>query len=425
MVNESFIKEAYTNLCKNKDTYFYNILKKNQAGPFFSDELTSYNESITPISSSIECKKKCIEKYKNDCAFYTINNTTNKCTMYKNDGKNFQDYKFLIDCGGKNYKKIPEQDVYNENIKLSSHDSAVFNKNNNKYDNSGLKGIGYVNPNLYRENPSIFRNVNYAEELTTEIIDLFDQIKEDIKDFANKIGEGGELEEYKIEYERIDKDYPDIMYGQYIVYKYTADVHTYTLLKEFYKKMKLLADYLIVPDDQLFYSLIPQSKFIFRVSLPSTSRLVTNSDGNFVDIVGNFDIDWENYHLTDDEYLEKSDKNYIITVKIGDKKIFENTEIEAKSQNIIAQKFIDLKKKTNKLNGEEENIEIQSKKQKQTLFVYALIFIIGIITITGFFNTKISIILFIISIFIILFINYYMDIKNLINFKDYVKHIKI
>ena len=35
MVNESFIKEAYTNLCKNKDTYFYNILKKDPAGPFF------------------------------------------------------------------------------------------------------------------------------------------------------------------------------------------------------------------------------------------------------------------------------------------------------------------------------------------------------------------------------------------------------
>ena len=45
MVNESFIKEAYTNLCKDKDT-LCNILKKGTYGEFTSqpNALSSSNK---------------------------------------------------------------------------------------------------------------------------------------------------------------------------------------------------------------------------------------------------------------------------------------------------------------------------------------------------------------------------------------------
>ena len=85
------------------------------------------------------------------------------------------------------YKKNSDD----EPIKLSPHDGVVFNKNNNKHDNTGVIGIGYVDPKLYRKNPSIFRNINYAEELTTEIIDLFDQIKESIENFTENVSKIG------------------------------------------------------------------------------------------------------------------------------------------------------------------------------------------------------------------------------------------
>ena len=62
----------------------------------------------------------------------------------------------------------------------------------------------------------------------------------------------------------------------------------------------------------------------------------TNSQGNSeIDLPANFKIDYENYHLTDDEYISQSDKNLILTVTIGDKKVFENTEIEADNQNTM------------------------------------------------------------------------------------------
>ena len=205
----------------------------------------------------------------------------------------------------------------------------------------------------------------------------------------------------------------------------------------FYKKIDLLSEYLDVEPKELFYSIIPQSSFNFRIKLddPITdadydyhsdgSKTLKNTvlDPGTNSIPANFQIDYNNFHLTDQEFTEKDNRNLIIQINVGSEKVFTGTELESDNQFLIAKKFLDLKKKKNNLEGEEENLEKESNKQKQTLIVYALIFAIGIITITGFINTKISIILFIISFFIILFINYYMDIKNLINFKDYIKHI--
>ena len=62
MVNESFIKACYTNLCKDKDSYFYNILKKDTYGEFTSqpNALSSSKQTIPSVTNSMECKKMYI-----------------------------------------------------------------------------------------------------------------------------------------------------------------------------------------------------------------------------------------------------------------------------------------------------------------------------------------------------------------------------
>ena len=199
----------------------------------------------------MECKK-CISTYKNDCALYTINKDTQECTIYKNDGDNFKDYKFLVDCGGKDYTPI-QKNSDDEPIKLSPHDGVVFNKNNNKHDNTGVIGTSYVDPKII-EKSFIFRNINYAEELTTEIIDLFDQIKESIENFTENVSKIGTPEHTgasSYATKPNDPIYPYIIRQGYYEFSYTADVHTYFLLREFYK-IDLLADYLNVDIDQIF-----------------------------------------------------------------------------------------------------------------------------------------------------------------------------
>ena len=419
MANGSFIKEAYTNLCKDKDTYFYNIINKTDTKP--QPQIISTSEG--GVNSNMECKKKCIEKYKEKCGLYTIKDN-NTCTMYQNDGNNFKDYNFLVDCGGKDYKEIPLQ-ANNDPIKLSPHNSVVFGEaeeGNITHNNSGSNGVGFIDPKIYRENPSIFRNVNFAEDLAVELIDLFEKIKLAIVNFTqDKVNQGSrntELGIYETAFNRKMEATglsSDILDG----FEYTVDLYTRDLLINFKKKKEILCDYLKINDDELFYHLIPKERFFFRIK--SIDGVPLDIAGG--EVIGKFSLDFDNSDLTNKQFLENEKNNLIIQVTIGSENAFKGTELETNDQRVIAKKFIDLKKKSNNLKGEHENIEIQSKKQKQTMFVYALIFIIGIITVTGFFDTKISMILFIISIFIILFINYYMDLKNLINFKDYMKHI--
>ena len=444
MVKESFIKEAYTNICKNKDTHFYNFIKGNTNHSFSDPE---EKKMFLNINNPEECKKKCIGKWNKDCGFYILNDTKNDqgeiiqtdCTTFKlnNDDLNYGDYQFLIDCGGKNYKDIPLTDDTNNPVQLSPHDGLIFNTKTKFYNNGGNQGRGFVNPKIYRENPQIFRNVNFAEELVIEIIDLFNEIKESVKDFAQKANDNT-TEEYNLKIQWLNELGEDFDPNNHnYSYRYTADLYVYQKLIAFYKKIDLLSEYLDVEPKELFYSIIPQSSFNFRIKLddPITdadydyhsdgSKTLKNTvlDPGTNSIPANFQIDYNNFHLTDQEFTEKDNRNLIIQINVGSEKVFTGTELESDNQFLIAKKFLDLKKKKNNLEGEEENLEKESNKQKQTLIVYALIFAIGIITITGFINTKISIILFIISIFIILFINYYMDIKNLINFKDYIKHI--
>ena len=498
MVQKSFITEAYTNLCKNKDTYFYNFLQAAGGGTTYNP-VTGTPNSLTNKTAD-ECRKECDSR---DCAIYTLNHTFNPATGEQNINTNSgtcnlysesnldTTSKFLVDCGNKsNYKGIPENvgDIAptTANAQPNTANLGIVGIGPSKTGVIGTtKGYGYIDPEFFRKNINKFKDTNYVRDKTQLIIDEFKIIKESVKQFADLIGDLKNLEDsdadfkaqaqaksatltaamgtageaaartalidhYKAKYTQNDMKYSPLL--DFIIEKrliwsetsdtgsvtfaYTAPVYVSDKLQAIKKYITELEAYLDIDASKFFSKLIPKSEYKFRIESTGTS----SAAGGMVTSLGSFRLAEIDPTINDADFVDPTitppnppyTNNYVIVITFGDTDTNSTSwplgddSVEPRTQLFVSKLFSEIYKKEKNLAGEKENVEAKRKKFFQTIFVYGLLFAILIIIFVTFLfkpsiiKPKYLIILFILIIALIIFMNYYVEIKNFLNFKDYL-----
>ena len=363
MVQKSFITEAYTNLCKDKDTYFYNFLR-DQGGNTYNP-VTGTPQNVG-IKTADECRKECDSR---DCAIYTLNHTFNPVTGEQNINTNSgtcnlylesnldTTSKFLVDCGNKsNYKGIP-QNVGNiapgaANAQPNIANLGIVGIGPSKTGVIGTtKGYGYIDPEFFRKNINKFKDTNYVRDKTQLIIDEFKIIKESVKQFADLIGDLKNLEDsdetfkdsarslsealraaigtageeaartnlidhYKNRFAQNSMKYSPLL--DFIIEKrliwsetsdtgsvtfaYTAPVYVSDKLQTIKKYIRELEVYLDIDASKLFSKLIPKSKYKFRIE--STGVRTSANAGGMVTSLGSFRLAEIDPTISDDEFVD-------------------------------------------------------------------------------------------------------------------------
>lgn len=155
-MTKSFIKEAYTNLCKDKDTIFYSI-KKNSTH-------VVPTIPVDNISSKNDCKTYCDNQ--SSCEIFTYNESlsNNKCKIYNTTNLN-DDFKAEVDC----------QKAYKYDNSFDPSAIKIRDGNGDLLTDSDYLGVGYVKPKFFRENQDKFIMSSYY-------LDLVKKIKNDFKD---------------------------------------------------------------------------------------------------------------------------------------------------------------------------------------------------------------------------------------------------
>tara|TARA_B100001093_G_scaffold503412_1_gene557762 strand:+ start:3765 stop:4745 length:981 start_codon:yes stop_codon:yes gene_type:complete len=141
----------YTNICKNKDTYFYDI-NINNNNSIKTYELTNDKKN--------NCKFKCSE---DKCDLYTLKDLDNdkvQCYTYNLDGGN-QLNSVKVNCN---------------NNKLSNSLSRLFDK---------FDGKGFVNKDFYKSNKDKFEYLDYQLEESNSIISKYHSINNEINRLNN------------------------------------------------------------------------------------------------------------------------------------------------------------------------------------------------------------------------------------------------
>ena len=152
-MTKSFIKEAYTNLCQDKDTLFYHL--KNSHG-----HNINHIGSVSAEINKDNCKKKCKET---NCAIFTYDErlppSSNNCRIYK------------------------ETDLSTNNFKKAEVDCQKAYDKDGNFIPSSIKipetsiGVGYIEPSFFRENKDKFRMTSYYLDLVKQIKNDFEYLK--------------------------------------------------------------------------------------------------------------------------------------------------------------------------------------------------------------------------------------------------------
>lgn len=493
MVQKSFITEAYTNLCKDKDTYFYNFLKAEHDNKY-TPVAVKPNSSLVKKTAD-QCRRLCDSQ---DCAIYTLNHSFNTKTGEQNSNTNKgtcnlyleknldTTSKFLVDCGNKsNYKGIP-QNVGN----ISNGANAQPNTANLGIPGIGpsktgvigtTKGYGYIDPEFFRKNINKFKDTNYVRDKAQLIIDEFKVIKESVKQFADLIGDLKNLEtadasfkaqaqaksraltaamrtageaaarndlinHYRNRFAQNNMKYSPLLDSIIekrliwaednhdtgsVTFAYTAPVYVSDKLQTIKKYITELEAYLDIDASKLFSKLIPKSKYTFRIESTGAEKSV--AAGGMVTSLGTFRLAEIDPTITNDQFLNTPpnkpyNNNYVIIIRFGDTN--KNTtswplgddSVKPQTQFYVSKLFSEIYKKEKNLAGEKEDVETKRKKLFQTIFAYGLFFAISIIIFVtilfkpSIIKPKYLIILFILIIALIIFMNYYVEIKNFLNF---------
>jgi len=154
-MTKSFIKEAYTNLCQDKDTLFYSLKDRNEV------DMTGNHDSTSTERNKDDCKKRCKQ---NNCAIFIYNERLpqNNCKIYQETYLSNNDFKKAeVDC----------QKAYDKD--------GNFIQSSNKMPGTEI-GVGYIEPSFFRENKDKFRMTSYYLDLVKNIKIKFNTIKTNV-----------------------------------------------------------------------------------------------------------------------------------------------------------------------------------------------------------------------------------------------------
>lgn len=162
-MTNSFIKEAYTNLCKDKDTIFYSIKNSNSQ---------DVNSTDTNQPSKNDCKHLCDND--SSCEIFTYNELIlngNNCKIYKTSDLS-NNFSAKVDCQkAYNYDETGSYNGFkNDAIKVTS-------SSGDRLTAGSILGVGYVKPTFFRENQDKFRMTRYYLDLVKDIKNTFEELK--------------------------------------------------------------------------------------------------------------------------------------------------------------------------------------------------------------------------------------------------------
>lgn len=441
MVNSSFLKEGYTNLCKNRNTYLYKFLDHDRTINELSESIFSLIDD--PADNIYDCKQKAIEQGSN---IFTFNKGNGACKLSESAG----DFSYiLVDCGNKDYSYnfFENTDTdFSYNLNGTSINSIPFN-------GSQPEGIVYFEPSYFRENQDKFKMINYSTSKIQDIIHIYDEIDDIVKDnSANKMNRI--LEQIQLIRDQMNKlsKYLD-MDNDTMKYYDLFDTKSYAfeISSNYFDDLKDRVDLSFNINGGEFKTPINLEQIALEnMSVTDDISGTINHDYNgmydpsFVgswqpDPVGGADELRDPYTLpfgfTIDFKVSKVEGNdkydipasYILSFTL--KSV--NHDSKGKSKKEITTDFFNEKNRKNKLDSETNLINNQFKRQSLILFLYSLIVFTGLLMIIinifkpDIIDIKKLFIIFIVLVVIVLFLHYFIEIKNSLNFKQYIDYFKL
>lgn len=325
-MTKSFIKEAYTNLCQDKDTLFYNLIND-------SDDNINNIAIPTTESNKYNCKKKCKQE---NCAIFTYNESVPR------DSINCRIYK--------------ETDLSTNNFKKAEVDCQKAYDKDGNFIPSSIKipetsiGVGYIEPSFFRKNQDKFRMSFYY-------LDLVKQIKNDFEDLKKS-------------------KFTSIRNGSNLLFSDTTKQKFASLNNNIGK----LSTYLDISNDMVLSRLIPDRTITLR---DDKGEILKDSDGK--DIT----IDLTSSFLTEIAF-DGIDKDKIKDVVINKKYYGVDDDGNDISGNMydgvhdyVTNSLLKQDKEKNKLLGDLENIENNLSRSNILylflLFLFSLIIIVFVL----------------------------------------------
>ena len=440
MVNSSFLKEGYTNLCKNRNTYLYKFLDHDTT--ITSNELKlNSNFSLTEkhtVDNIYDCKQKAIDEGSN---IFTFNKTTNTCKL----SESTEDFSYiLVDCGNKDYS----YDFFKNTDPNFSYNLNGSSINSISFGNSEPEGIVYFEPSYFRENQEKFKMINYSTSKIQDIIHIYDAIDGIVNDNdenkMNRILE--QIQLIRDEMSKLSK-YLD-MDNDTMKYYDLFDTKSYAfeISGNYFEKLSENAnqEFSLGTDSTLGFT-CPQdlTEQNLKAMTDDISGTINNLTNEMYDPSGRSvwpNKDSKKYYFLPDGFtidfkvskVEGNDKYnipdaFILSLTLN----AVNPESNKKSKKEITTDFFNEKNRKNKLDSETDVVNKQFQRQSLILFLYSLIVFTGLLMIIinifkpDIIDIKKLFIIFIVLVVIVLFLHYFIEIKNSLNFKQYIDYFKL
>lgn len=438
MVNSSFLKEGYTNLCKNRNTYFYKFLNHNSDN---NNYLSLANGNANNIN---DCKQEAIDNSSN---MFTFDKDNSEC-KYINLTNSHEDFSYiLVDCGNKDYSY---------NFFENTDTTFSYNLDGSEYPlNSSTQGIVYFEPSYFRENQEKFKMINYSTSKIEEIIHIYDEIDGIVKDNNNVNKMNKIIKKLQVIKDKMNKlsKYLDMDNNTMKYYDlFDTKSYAFEISSNYFDKLNNDISSSFYVDDDVFETPnnLKQSKLKSMSVTDNISGTIDHDNNGMYD--PSYQGDWT---LKDNDQAVQADKEdyflplgFTIDFKVSKVEGNDKYDIPAsyilsftlksvnhdskgKSKKEITTDFFNEKNRKNKLDSETNVVNKQFQRQSLILFLYSLIVFTGLLMIIinifkpDIIDIKKLFIIFIVLIVIVLFLHYFIEIKNNLNFKQYIDYFKL
>jgi hypothetical protein len=352
-MTKSFIKEAYTNLCKDKDTIFYSIKEDN----------TPVVPTIpTGISSKNDCKKYCDNQ--SSCEIFTYNELlpSNNCKIYTTINLN-NNFEAEVDC----------QKAYKYDNSFDPSAIKIKDEHGNVLTHSDYLGVGYVKPKFFRENQDKFKMTTYYLNLVKDIKNTFVDLKTSTQISRN--------DESRVHY-------------------FTEE--TIGNFRRLNANITKLSDYLDISNDIVFSRLIPDRTIIIR---DEDGNIIRNENGNEItlQLTSSFLTEIAFDGIDKDKIKDFVENKKYYAVKNG---IDISSNMYNSVHDYVTKRLLKEDKQKNQLLGDLENIE-NNLTRSNILYLFLFFLFISIIIVFLLYKFKfkfmndIRIIIFLLGIVII------------------------